>query len=87
MMPLDTRLHLACSAALACAGFATAALAGVGFWWCVSAGAGLAALGGVAKELLDLAGLGTPELRDLGADAAGTALGLLLCAIAWGVLR
>lgn len=87
MIPLDKRLHLACSAALAVVGFCVAALTGAGFWWCALYGASLSLLGGVAKELLDFAGFGTPEWGDLAADAAGTALGLLLCAIAWGVLR
>lgn len=82
----DKALHFAASAGIAGTGYGLA-----GLWQpppdevhrlAIGGSAGLAA--GVAKELLDLAGLGMPSWRDLAWDVAGTAFGL---ALAWAVDR
>jgi len=80
----DKALHFGASAGLAAAGYGSGALASDEPWVPLATGAGLALGAGVAKELLDLAGLGTPSWRDLTWDLLGTATGL---AGAWAVDR
>ena len=78
----DKFKHFGASAALAAGGYAL----GSAFFDEVPArlgtGAGIALTAGVAKEVADLAGAGSPSLRNLVWDVAGTGAGLLL---AWGV--
>jgi putative lipoprotein len=73
----DKALHFGLSATLAAGGYAGGAIVFDERWAPWAAGAGLALGAGVAKELWDLSGHGTPSLRDLTWDTAGTAVGLL----------
>lgn len=80
----DKALHFGISAAIAGGGYAAGAtLFGLERPEArLLLGGGLALGAGVAKELADLAGLGTPSWKDLTADALGAATGL---AIAWAI--
>ncbi|HUS67772.1 MAG TPA: hypothetical protein VMZ28_24725 [Kofleriaceae bacterium] len=72
----DKGLHAAASAIIAAGGYGASAP------WIeerparAAVGAGLALAAGVAKELWDAAGHGDPSVKDLAADALGTAVGV-----------
>jgi len=78
----DKTLHFGVSAGIAAASYAASAAIfdARGHALLVAGGISLAA--GAGKELLDLAGYGTPSWKDFVADMAGTVVGL---AIAWSV--
>lgn len=72
----DKALHFGASAALAAAGYGAAVLAFEDRSARLFTGAGLALTLGIAKELDDLSGHGTPSWKDLTWDAIGAATGL-----------
>lgn len=78
----DKALHFGASATIAAAGYAI----GTGVFDArrdaLLLGGGLAALAGIGKETLDLAGYGDPSWKDLTWDGIGTVFGLL---VAWGL--
>ena len=74
----DKALHFSFSAGIAGLGYGGTALFTEDRNLRLAIGAGLALTAGVAKELLDLAGLGQPSWKDLAWDIAGTATGLLV---------
>ena len=76
----DKALHFSFSAGLAGLGYGGAALVTEDRGIRLAVGAGVALTAGIAKELLDLTGLGNPSWRDFAWDVAGTAVGL---AISW----
>lgn len=80
----DKALHFGVSAGLGAAGYGGGALACDEPWVPLATGTGLALSAGVAKELLDLAGMGSPSWRDLTWDVLGTATGVLS---AWAIDR
>lgn len=80
----DKALHFGVSAALASGGYAMGALIWEEPGPALATGAALGLGAGIAKEILDLAGMGHPSWKDLAWDVAGTGVGLLL---AWGVHR
>ena len=73
----DKALHFTLSATLAGAGYAGAAFLTEDVGLRLLAGGALAVTAGAAKELADLAGLGTPSWKDFTWDLLGTATGLL----------
>lgn len=80
----DKALHFSFSAGLAGVGYGGAALLTEDRCVRLAVGASVALTAGVAKELLDLSGLGHPSWKDLAWDVAGTAIGLL---VSWLVDR
>lgn len=78
----DKTLHFGVSAGIAVTGYAasTAVFDARGHALLVAGGVTLAA--GAGKEVLDLAGFGTPSWKDFVADVAGMLVGL---AVAWSV--
>jgi uncharacterized protein YfiM (DUF2279 family) len=80
----DKALHFSLSAALAGGGYALGAALFEEVPPRLAMGAGLALGLGIAKELYDLTGAGTPSWKDLTWDAIGVATGL---AIAWAIDR
>lgn len=80
----DKALHFGATSTLSVGGYAVGRAAFEERTPALLLGAGLAMSAGVAKELADLAGAGTPSWRDLTWDAIGTATGLLF---AWTLDR
>jgi len=78
----DKALHFGASAVLASGGYAVGALLWEEPGAALASGAALGLGAGVAKELLDLAGMGHPSWKDLAWDVAGTGAGLL---VAWTI--
>lgn len=78
----DKALHFGVSAGIAAGSYAASAAIfdARGHALLVAGGVTLAV--GAGKEMLDLAGYGTPSWKDFVADVAGTIVGL---AVAWGV--
>lgn len=74
----DKALHFGVSAGLAGLGYGGASLFTEDRAVRIAVGAGFAFSAGIAKELLDLAGLGRPSWKDLAWDALGTAVGVVL---------
>lgn len=62
--------------AIAAGGYAGGALAGGDYLSAAALGSGLAIGAGIAKEMLDLAGLGHPSWKDFTWDLIGTATGI-----------
>ena len=80
----DKALHFGASAGIAGLSYGGAALLWDEVGVRLGVGASVALSAGVAKELWDLAGNGTPSWKDLTWDALGTAVGL---ALAFGIDR
>ena len=80
----DKGLHFAATSGLAIGGYDGASLFTTDRRVRLAVGAGFSLTAGVAKELWDLAGHGTPSWKDLTWDAIGCAVGL---AVAWLVDR
>jgi putative lipoprotein len=78
----DKALHFAASATIAAGGYTIGAAVFDARRDALLLGGGLAALAGVGKEALDLAGYGDPSWKDLAWDGIGTIAGL---ALAWGL--
>ncbi len=78
----DKALHYGASAGLAGLGYGAASLVWDDTGLRLGFGASVALTAGIAKELVDLAGHGTPSWKDLTWDVLGTATGLL---VAWGI--
>lgn len=74
----DKALHFSFSAGLAGLGYGGTALVTEDRAVRLVVGGSVALAAGLAKELLDLAGLGHPSWKDLAWDVAGTAVGLVL---------
>lgn len=72
----DKALHFGASAAIAAGGYAGGALAGGDSLAAAALGSGLAIGAGIAKEMLDLAGLGRASWKDFTWDVIGTATGI-----------
>jgi putative lipoprotein len=72
----DKALHFGVSAALAGGGYAVSSLAVQGMPERAAIGASVALAAGIAKEMLDLAGLGDPSWKDFTWDVIGTATGI-----------
>jgi len=72
----DKALHFGVSAAITGAGYGFSALGTDDIRIRIAFGAGAGILAGAAKELLDLAGLGTPSWKDFTWDLIGTAVGV-----------
>ena len=72
----DKALHFGATAALAAGGYVAGALAFDDYLGPAALGSGLALGAGIAKELLDLAGIGDPSWKDLTWDLIGTAAGV-----------
>ncbi|WP_437672716.1 hypothetical protein [Sorangium sp. So ce131] len=72
----DKALHFFASAALAGGGYTLGALATDEIPGRLAVGAAVALGAGLAKEVFDAAGYGTPSWRDLAWDALGTSAGL-----------
>ncbi|MGK4000174.1 hypothetical protein [Sorangium sp. So ce1024] len=72
----DKARHFCASIALAGGGYALGALATDDLHTRIAVGAVIALGAGIAKEVYDAAGHGTPSLRDLVWDALGTTAGL-----------
>lgn len=80
----DKALHFSASAAIAGGAYAGAALLGQPVEARLATACGLSLFAGVAKELLDSQGFGSPSPLDLAWDVVGTAVGV---AIAWAIDR
>ena len=80
----DKALHFSAGFALSAGGYGLSSLAFDERLDRVLVGAGVALGAGAAKELVDMAGLGSPSWRDFAWDAIGTGCGVLL---AWVVDR
>ena len=78
----DKALHFAASGAIAAGGYTFGAFVFDARGHALVLGASLALTVGIAKEALDLTGLGDPSWRDLTWDVIGTASGV---AVAWAV--
>ena len=78
----DKALHFGASATIAAGGYALGAAVFEARGHALLVGAGAAAVAGIGKEALDLAGLGDPSWKDLAWDGIGTVAGL---AIAFGL--
>jgi putative lipoprotein len=72
----DKAIHFCASATLAGGGYALGALATDDIAGRLSMGAAMALGAGLAKEVFDATGHGTPSWRDLAWDALGAAVGL-----------
>lgn len=80
----DNAAHLGASFGLTCLGYALGAELFEGRGPRVGFSAGFSLTFGIGKEILDLAGFGDAELRDLLMDVIGTAVALLIC---WAIDR
>ena len=80
----DKTLHFAVSAGLASAGYGGAALLTIDRRVRLAVGGGVGLIAGLAKELADLSGLGSPSWKDFAWDVAGAGVGLL---VSWLVDR
>ncbi|HEY3452673.1 MAG TPA: hypothetical protein VGK67_40385 [Myxococcales bacterium] len=80
----DKALHFGVSAGIAGLGYGGAALLWDDVGLRLGVGASVAVTAGIAKELFDLAGYGTPSWKDFAWDLLGTAVGL---ALAFGIDR
>ena len=78
----DKALHFAASGAIAAGGYTLGTFIFDARGHALVLGASLALAAGIAKETLDLTGLGDPSWRDLTWDVIGTAAGL---ASAWAI--
>ncbi|MBX3204820.1 MAG: hypothetical protein KF764_07115 [Labilithrix sp.] len=78
----DKALHFGVSAGIAGAAYAASASVFEARGHALLAAGGVTLAIGAGKEVLDLAGFGTPSWKDFAADVAGTIVGL---AIAWSV--
>ena len=78
----DKLLHFGVSAGIAGGSYAASATVFEARGHALLAAAGFTLAVGAGKELLDLAGWGTPSWKDFVADVAGTVVGL---ALAWSV--
>ena len=74
----DKALHFSVSAAIAGAGYGVTAAFNDDLRWKLAIGGGVALSAGVAKELWDLSGHGSPSWKDFTWDVIGVATGLLL---------
>lgn len=72
----DKVAHFAASLVITDAAWATAAALDAPLWARAAAGVSAGAAAGIAKELVDLAGCGTPSLGDLAYDALGIGAGV-----------
>lgn len=73
----DKALHLSASAAIVTVGYGVAAGFSLPLGWRVASGLGLSLAAGIGKEILDLAGLGTPSWQDMAWNAVGLLVGVL----------
>ena len=80
----DKALHFTAGFTLSAGGYGLGSLAFQGRLGRILTGAGVALGAGVAKEIYDMTGSGSPSWRDFAWDAIGTGCGLLL---AWTVDR
>lgn len=80
----DKALHFGACAGIAGLSYGTAALVWEDVGLRLGVGASVAVTAGIAKELLDLAGMGTPSWKDFAWDLLGAAVGL---ALAFGIDR
>lgn len=80
----DKALHFTVSGAIASGGYVLGALAHQPTAARLTLAVGLGVTAGVAKELWDTAGHGTPSALDLAWDLGGVVVGTLIC---WGVER
>jgi putative lipoprotein len=78
----DKALHFAASGAIAAGGYTVGAFVFDARGHALVFGASLALAAGIAKEALDLTGLGDPSWKDLTWDVIGTATGV---AAAWAI--
>ncbi len=78
----DKALHFGISAGIAGGTYAASAAIFEARGHALLTAAGVTIAIGAGKEMLDLAGYGTPSWRDFAADVAGTIVGL---AVAWSV--
>lgn len=78
----DKALHFAASATIAAGGYTVGAFVFDARGHAIILGASLALAAGIAKETLDLTGVGDPSWRDLTWDGIGTIAGV---ASAWAV--
>jgi putative lipoprotein len=78
----DKLVHYGVSAGIAGSGYVAGALIFDTRAHALAVGAGAAALAGVGKELVDLAGYGNASFKDLAWDGLGMVTGL---AVAWGI--
>jgi putative lipoprotein len=78
----DKALHFAATGTIAAGGYTIGAFAFDARGYALIFGASLAFGVGIAKEALDLTGLGDPSWRDLTWDGIGTVAG---CAAAWAI--
>jgi len=84
----DKALHFSACAGIAAAGYAGSWLISQPVEARLATGVGLALFAGVAKELLDMRGFGTPSTLDLAWDLAGAVAGASLAWLAdWLVTR
>ena len=72
----DKKLHFGASAALAVTGYGVAAVTTESRTLRTFVGVSSAAVAGVGKELIDLAGYGDPSWKDLTWDGIGCAVGI-----------
>jgi putative lipoprotein len=72
----DKALHFGATAVVAAGGYAGGALVFDDYLRAAALGSGLALGAGIAKEMLDLAGLGHPSWRDFTWDVIGVAAGI-----------
>jgi putative lipoprotein len=72
----DKALHFTLSSVISGGGYGVTALVVDAIPARIVFGAGLAVSAGAAKELVDLAGFGTPSWKDFAWDVFGTAVGL-----------
>ena len=83
----DKVAHFAASLVVTDLAWASAAALDAPLWARVVAGAGAGAVVGVTKELVDLAGCGTPSVGDLAYDALGIGAGVGFALAVEAVLR
>jgi hypothetical protein len=83
----DKLAHFAASLVVTDAAWATAAALDAPLWGRALLGASAGAVSGVAKELVDLAGCGTPSLGDLVYDALGVGAGVGFALAVEAILR
>jgi putative lipoprotein len=76
----DKTAHFAASAAIATGAYGLGTYAFDARWHALAFGGAVAILAGGGKEIVDLAGAGTPSWKDFAWDLAGTAAGL---GLAW----
>ena len=84
----DKVLHASATCGVTLAGYGVASMAELPLALRIGAGVGAGMAAGLAKEALDLAGLGTPSVGDLVFDALGVGVGIgLSLAIDSGALE